>query len=291
LFQNSSESLSIFAPAKINLYLHITGKRDDGFHILDSLVIFANYGDIVTVNSSTKLTLTINGPFANTLSVGDDNLVIKAAQTLAKFANIEPKAEIVLTKNLPISSGIGGGSADAAATLHALAKLWKISLSKVDFMHLAQMLGSDVSVCIAGIPSFMSETGEKIIPAPFLPDFWMVLVNPNVPVSTQDVFSKYIPKFTIKKQFQGIFKNTDRMCNVLATYTNDLTVAAITVAPVIGDVLTELQATEGNMLVRLSGSGATCFAIFPNKNTAQKAATNLNRTHPRWWTITTARYT
>jgi 4-diphosphocytidyl-2-C-methyl-D-erythritol kinase len=291
LAQNSPEGLSIFAPAKINLYLHIIGKRSNGLHILDSLVVFAGYGDIVSVTSSAELTLTIEGPFAKNLSTCNDNLVIKAAKTLAKFAGIEPKAHIILTKNIPVSAGVGGGSADATATLRALTELWKISLSKAELMHLAQKLGSDVSVCIAGGPSFMSGTGEKIIPAPILPNFWMVLVNPNVAVSTRDVFSKYGADVSTDKVFKEIFQSTDKMCDALATCKNDLTPAAITVAPVIQDVLGALQRTKGQMLVRLSGSGATCFAIFSNKIAAKIAAKNLSQKYPQWWVKAAAHYT
>jgi 4-diphosphocytidyl-2-C-methyl-D-erythritol kinase len=279
----SPSGITVFAPAKINLYLHITGKRDDGFHLLDSLVAFANYGDQIAVAPSDQLKLTIEGPFAEGLSAGADNLVLKAAHLLADFAGVEAKADITLTKNLPIASGIGGGSADAAATLHALTELWGISPSAADLIGVAGELGADVPVCVASVPTFMSGIGEILRPAPALPDCWLVLVNPNEEVSTPKVFAKRQGDFSSVPAFGAIPKNATELAAILATSRNDLTDSASQVAPVVGNVLAALEATKSQLLTRLSGSGATCFALYGTKEAAETAAKELQKSHPDWW--------
>ena len=281
--QNLSKEISIFAPAKINLYLHITGKRDDGFHLLDSLVAFADYGDQISVKPAEHLTLTIKGPFSNGLSTGGDNLVLKAAYLLADFIGLKAKADITLSKNLPVASGIGGGSADAAATLLALAELWRISPSLQDLMGLAENLGSDVPVCLTRTPSFISGIGEKIAPAPALPDTWLVLVNPNTPVSTPEVFAQRKGDFSSPQPFNKKVKSAIEFANLLAGYQNSLTSAAIFNAAVIQDVLIVLEEVPGQLLTRLSGSGATCFSIFATKDEADSAAISLQMKYPHWW--------
>jgi len=277
------DPISVFAPAKINLYLHITGKRADGFHLLDSLIVFADCGDQVAVAPADRLALTIDGPFGTTLSSGDDNLVITAARLLAEFSGIEPKAEITLTKNLPIASGIGGGSADAAAALKALTELWQISPSQEDLLNLAKKLGADVPVCLAGTPSFISGIGEIIIPAPALPGIWLVLVNPGEPVATPEVFAKRDGTFSNALPFDRSPATPAELATLLSDRHNDLTASATLVAPVIAEVLSALQASHGQLLSRLSGSGATCFALFDDESTAQDAAKSLRADHPMWW--------
>jgi 4-diphosphocytidyl-2-C-methyl-D-erythritol kinase len=279
----SPRGITVFAPAKINLYLHITGKRDDGFHLLDSLVAFADFGDRITVTPSKQLTLTIEGPFAEGLSAGADNLVLKAAHLLADFADVEAKADITLTKNLPIASGIGGGSADAAATLHALAELWGTSPSAEDLIGMAEELGADVPVCVASAPAFMSGIGETLSPAPALPDCWLVLVNPNEAVSTPEVFAKRHRDFSSAPAFTTLPKSAEELASVLNSSRNDLTDAASQVAPIVGNVLAALEATKSQLLTRLSGSGATCFALYETKEAAETAAKDLQNSHPEWW--------
>jgi 4-diphosphocytidyl-2-C-methyl-D-erythritol kinase len=279
----SPRGITVFAPAKINLYLHITGKRDDGFHLLDSLVAFADYGDQIAVTPSKQLNLTIEGPFAEGLSAGADNLVLKAAHLLADFGGVEAKADITLTKNLPIASGIGGGSADAAATLHALAELWGISPSANDLICLAGELGADVPVCIASAPAFMSGIGEILSPAPALPDCWLVLVNPSEAVSTPKVFAKRHGDFSSAPTFTTLPKSAAELAAILTNSRNDLTEAASQVAPAVGNVLAALEATKSQLLTRLSGSGATCFALYGAKEAAETAAKDLQNSHPEWW--------
>ena len=281
--QSSPKSVSVFAPAKINLYLHVTGKRADGFHLLDSLICFADYGDQITAQPADELSLTIDGPFSKGLSTGRDNLVLKTAVLLAALADIDAKAEILLTKNLPIASGIGGGSADAAAALHALAELWGISPTTEDLLSLAEKLGADVPVCVLGSPCFISSIGEVLTPAPALPSCWLVLVNPNAPVSTPEVFAKRNAAFSPAQPFDLAPASFEEFADLLSRRNNDLTPPALTIAPVIQDVLAALDAQPGQSLTRLSGSGATCFGLFPSEKAANSAATALEIAHPRWW--------
>ncbi len=281
--QDSAHSISVFAPAKINLYLHVTGKREDGFHLLDSLIAFADYGDQISVSPADGLSLTIAGPFAAGLSTDGDNLVIKAAQLLADFVGIPAKAEITLTKNLPVASGIGGGSADAAATLHALTRLWNISPSTQELLTLAEKLGADVPVCVLGTPTFISGIGELLARAPALPETWLVLINPNAEVSTPEVFAKRDSTFEFAMPFEDAPETFEDLTRLLSERKNGLTDAAIEVLPLIRDVLAALESTPGQGLARLSGSGATCFGLYPSEKAANSAAGTLQKAHPQWW--------
>ena len=282
--RKSPGNITFFAPAKINLYLHVTAKRNDGYHLIESLVAFANCGDQISAVPSGELKLTIEGQFSGDLSPNSDNLVIKAALMLAKFAGIKATGDITLTKNLPVASGIGGGSADAAATLCALIELWNISISTRNLFALAEKLGADVPVCLKGVPSIITGIGDEIIPAPKLPKLWLVLVNPNISVSTANVFSKHQEKFSLTQPFTAKSQSVEKLANVLSNYRNDLTTAAKLVAPIIKEVLEAAEATENQLLTRLSGSGATCFSLFKTKNAADTAVKQLLTKHPLWWT-------
>ncbi len=184
------DRLIVFAPAKINLCLHVGDKRADGFHELESLVAFVDAGDVLRIARADDLLLTIEGPFADGLSIGDDNLVLKAARLLSARAKSRRGARITLQKNLPVASGIGGGSADAAATLRGLVDLWGLDLSPSELIPIAAELGSDVPVCLESAPAWMEGRGEAITAISDVPDFWMVLANPGVSVSTAEVFRK-----------------------------------------------------------------------------------------------------
>jgi 4-diphosphocytidyl-2-C-methyl-D-erythritol kinase len=288
--QPSSQHITFFAPAKINLYLHITAKRNDGYHLIESLVVFADCGDQVSVAPSNKLKLTIKGPFSKNLASNHDNLVIKAAILLANFAGIKAKADIILTKELPVGSGLGGGSADAAATLHALTELWGLPVSPKDLHILAEKLGSDVPVCLKAVTSLITGVGENIVPVQNLPKLWAVLVNPRIPVSTAEVFANYSNKFSISQSFTANLQNAQELANSLSGYRNDLTSAALRVAPVIKDVLRAIETTENQLLTRISGSGATCFALFKTKSAAIYATKSLRAQYPLWWVKTVSIY-
>jgi 4-diphosphocytidyl-2-C-methyl-D-erythritol kinase len=266
------------APAKVNLYLHITGRRADGYHLLDSLAVFPAVGDVVAFAPSGGLSLVLDGPFASGLVGESDNLVLGAARALAARAGIPPAGALRLTKNLPVASGVGGGSADAAAALRLLARAWSVPPADAA---LALGLGADVPVCLAGAPRRMQGVGEMLLPAPTLPECGMVLVNPGVAVSTQAVFKARTGEFRSPAVLPAAWPDAYAMAESLRPLANDLELPAIALAPAIGDVLAALRAAPGSLLARMSGSGATCFAIFPNAAAATAAALALAR--PGWW--------
>jgi 4-diphosphocytidyl-2-C-methyl-D-erythritol kinase len=264
-------------PAKVNLYLHVTGRRPDGYHRLDSLAVFPAIGDTLTVKPADSLSLAITGPFGATLAAEPDNLVLQAARLL----NPAGGAALILEKNLPLASGIGGGSADAAAALRLLARHWKLETPLHD---LAASLGADIPVCLACRPARMSGIGELLGPAPVLPDFGIVLVNPGVAVSTPDVFRARVGTFSPDAQLPESWPSAAAMVDSLAQLTNDLESPAIALAPVIGDVLAALRSLPNCRLARMSGSGATCFGIFATAAEAAEAAEAAAAiTRPGWW--------
>jgi 4-diphosphocytidyl-2-C-methyl-D-erythritol kinase len=269
-----------FAPAKINLHLHVVGRREDGYHLLDSLVVFAGVGDRLSVSPSDRLSLAVTGPFAAGLAAEADNLVLRAARGLAARAGIAATGALVLEKNLPVASGIGGGSADAAAALRLLARFWGVDATGLGA--LAGGLGADVPVCVAGVPAVMSGIGEILAPAPALPKMGLVLVNPGVAVATPSVFKARSGGFSPAARFpDGGWADADSLVAGLRATGNDLEAPARSLAPVIGEVLAALAAAPGCMLARMSGSGATCFGLFPDSATAESAAATLGRTG--WW--------
>jgi 4-diphosphocytidyl-2-C-methyl-D-erythritol kinase len=283
-----SECEQAAARAKINLYLHITGRRSDGYHLLDSLIVFAALGDTVEVYGGDDLSLEVEGPFAAGVPHGGENLVLRAAQALADAAGVKARACIRLIKRLPAASGIGGGSADATATLQALTRLWNVRPSGGDLERIALALGADVPVCLRGAPSFVGGIGEEIVPAPALPDVWMVLANPGVAVTTADVFRRRSGAFSQAARFHAAPPNAGAFAAVLAERRNDLTDAATSLAPVIAELLARLSCLPGALLARMSGSGATGFALFADAASAELAAVELRAAEPLWWVAATA---
>lgn len=263
-----------FAPAKVNLALHVTGRRADGYHLLDSLVVFAGVGDTVTATPSDRLTLRVTGPQARHLPVTDDNLVLRAARTMGVTA------ALTLDKVLPVASGIGGGSADAAATLKALADLTGHALpAPAEILR----LGADVPVCLTGRPTRMQGVGEILTPLPALPPAWLVLANPGVAVPTPAVFAALTRRDNPPLPEVPTFADTAAMAQWLSAQRNDLEPPAIAIAPAIADTLAALSHQPGCLLARMSGSGATCFGLFAEEQAARAAATYLTTTHPTWW--------
>ncbi|MCC1494181.1 4-(cytidine 5'-diphospho)-2-C-methyl-D-erythritol kinase [Cognatishimia sp. F0-27] len=260
-----------FAPAKINLALHVTGQRADGYHLLDSLVAFADVGDTITVARAARTTLAITGPMAAGIPATPDNLCWRAADAF------DAPVAITLDKHLPASAGIGGGSSDAAATLRAMAQLCDAPPS----MDPAQ-LGADVPVCMLARGAHMHGIGEAVTPIP-LPSFPAVLVNPCVAVSTPEVFRRLAVK--TNAAMDPFPRTTDRAdwLDWLQVQRNDLERPAIAGAPVIADVLHALRALPQTRLVRMSGSGATCVALCDAKRDADAAASALSHAHPDWW--------
>ncbi|HEY5609159.1 MAG TPA: 4-(cytidine 5'-diphospho)-2-C-methyl-D-erythritol kinase [Alphaproteobacteria bacterium] len=280
--RDATAPVRIAARAKLNLYLHVLGRRNDGYHLIDSLVVFASVHDTVAVRPAGDLSLAADGTFAQSLPAGADNIAIKAARRLAVAAGGVRGAAIALTKELPVASGIGGGSADAAATLAALVRLWKLDLPQATLHALALELGADVPVCLHGRAAFMGGIGEAIAPCPPLPKLPLVLVNPGVPVATADVFRARQGGFSQPGRFDEAPADIAALARLLASRRNDLTDAARSIAPTIADVLHALNA-EGSALARLSGSGATCFGIFADAAAAQTAARRIAAAQPRWW--------
>ena len=269
------------APAKINLTLHVTGRRADGYHELDSLVVFAGAHDLLRAAPADTLSLTLEGPFAAGLSAGADNLVLRAARALGELCGVRAGAALHLDKRLPVASGIGGGSSDAAATLRLLGALWGVAPAPWALHALAAGLGADVPVCLAPRPCRMSGVGEVLSPAPGLPECGMVLVNPGVALETRAVFGARRGGFSVARTMPPGWPDAAAMATELAAGANDLQAAAIGLCPAVGDVLAALRMQAGCLLARMSGSGATCFALFATPAAAAAAAAGLAR--PGWW--------
>lgn len=271
------------APAKINLYLHVTGKRADGYHTLDSLAVFAGIQDVVGAQPADGLSLSIDGPFADAVPAGSGNLVLRSAQALADAAGVRAGAHLTLTKRLPPASGIGGGSADAAAALRVLRRLWGVEPGDAAMDRIALALGADVPVCLHGKAAFMGGIGEHLAPPPALPECWLVLANPGIPVSTPDVFRARSGPFSPDGRFTYAPSNAAELAALLGARRNDLEAPATALVPAIADVKAALAATDGCLLARLSGSGATVFGLFGAAESASAAALALARRHPGWW--------
>lgn len=268
------------APAKVNLFLQVAGRRPDGYHLLDSLVVFAAIGDAVTVAPAPAFTLAMDGPEAPALAAEADNLVLRAARALAAAAGVETAAALHLEKHLPVASGIGGGSADAAATLRALSALWGLPAALA--RGVAPGLGADVPACLVADALRMTGIGEVITPAPALPEFGLVLANPRVPVATPAVFRALAGRFSGPAMLPAGWTDAAAMASDLAHLSNDLEAPAVEICPAIGLVLTALNALPGALLARMSGSGATCFAILPDAASATHAAAMLPAAWWRW---------
>lgn len=267
------------ASAKINLFLHVGQKRGDGFHPLQSLAVFTDLGDGLTLEEAPALSLAIEGPFAAGLEGEGDNLVLRAARALGG-----PGARLTLTKNLPVASGIGGGSADAAAALRGLNLLWNMGKDGRSLSEIAATLGSDIPVCLASVSAFMEGRGEILRPTVSMPRIPMLLVNPGVAVPTKDVFAALTTRTGVEMALpQGRFRDTADLLRFLETTRNDLEAPALRLQPVIGEVLTAIRALPGALMVRMSGSGATCFGIFADDDCCSRAAEILKDAAPGWW--------
>jgi 4-diphosphocytidyl-2-C-methyl-D-erythritol kinase len=269
--------------AKVNLYLHVLGKRADGYHLLDSLVCFAGVGDTLDFAPAEGFHLEVGGPTATLLPEGEVNIVEKAARLLAERAGVPCNAAITLTKRLPVAAGIGGGSADAAAALKGLARLWRLDVTADELAAIGLKLGADVPVCLAGRATQMSGVGEGLAPAPALPPAWMLLVNPRVPLSTPPVFKARTGPFSAAQPLIQAPKDAAALAEALKQRTNDLAAPATTLAPVITDVLAAIEATGNCLLARMSGSGATCFGLYPDEPSAKAAEARLTTQNPAWW--------
>ena len=278
-----SEAVRVFAPAKINLYLHVLGRRADGYHLLDSLVAFADIGDWMSAAPADTLSLTVSGPEGAALAgLGDDNLVLRAARAFATHHGVTAGAALHLDKQLPAASGIGGGSSDAAATLRALAALWGRPIDETA-MRIAASLGADVPACLDGRPVWVGGIGERLDPLPGLPPVGVVLANPRRELPTASVFRARQGDFTTDQFARATPRHAVGLFGLLRQCRNDLTEAARGLVPEIGMVLDRLAALPDAYLSRMSGSGATCFALFADRAAAERAAVLLAADEPGWW--------
>jgi len=275
------------APAKVNLTLRVLGRRPDGYHDLESLVVFADFGDRLSFVGGGELSLTVRGPNAAQAGEGADNLVLKAANALAAREPAIGLGAFHLDKTLPVAAGIGGGSADAAAALRLLAKANGLPANHPALFAAARATGADVPVCLDPRPRIMRGIGEVLSPPLSLPALAAVLVNPGVALTTKAVFSRWtapaVAPAALDAEAVAKLKDRDALLRLLATQANDLEAPAIALAPVIADVLAALRALAGCSLARMSGSGATCFALFTLPAAAQEAARVLQLKFPRWW--------
>jgi 4-diphosphocytidyl-2-C-methyl-D-erythritol kinase len=271
------------AAAKINLFLHVGERRADGFHPLQSLVVFTAMSDVLDIESAFSLSLKVQGPFAKGLDGESDNLVLRAARALDSKG-----AALTLTKNLPVASGIGGGSADAAAALRGLNRFWNSEKEELGLREIAAGLGSDIPACVLSAPCFMEGRGEVLRPAQSMPRIAMLLVNPGVAVPTKDVFAALQTRSGADMTLpEGRFQDTADLLRFLETTRNDLEEPARRIQPVIGETLSALAGLPGALLARMSGSGATCFAIFPDDDCCARAADALKQAQPNWWVAPT----
>lgn len=281
-----SDQISLLAPAKVNLFLHITGRRENGFHELESLFVRTSFGDQVTVEDSDKLHLNITGPFSDALRQQpcDSNLVMKAAKSMLAHHDKKVGAKITLEKNLPLASGIGGGSADAAATLLALMTLWQVDISNKALRAMALELGADVPACLDNHPQLVKGIGEICENVSLGFNGAILLVNPGISVSTPDVFNAY--KASAVPFSQKLDEKTDVVSAIhqLEKSTrNDLFEPTSALSPVINDVVKVMCDLPHQKMVRMSGSGATCFALFNSLLEAEKASEIILEKKPSWW--------
>ncbi len=274
-------AIELTARAKLNLYLHVLGRRADGYHELDGLVAFAAYGDWLRIEPAGELTLEVEGPFAESLTGGGENLVLRAARLLKDRFRVAGAAAIRLEKRIPVAAGLGGGSADAAAALQGLARLWRLEPRPEELAELGLELGSDVPACLAGRPSFMGGIGERLEPAPPLPEAGLVLANPRIPLPTSSVYAARRGPYSTPARWSEAIRDPEQLARLLSERRNDLTRPALALAPEIGEVLASLSKLPGVLLARMSGSGATCFALTRGAAEAERAAEALRR--PGWW--------
>jgi len=271
--------LTEFAPAKINLALHVLGRRSDGFHKIDSIVAFADVGDELRFEPASEFTLKVSGPFASLLPATENNIIRGAWRAVSEIAEARgkllPSVLVTLTKNLPVAAGIGGGSADAAAAMRGFLRLAGIEMDD-EIRKAALSLGADVPVCLMGKACRMQGAGERITPLEHFKPLHAVLINPLIAVQTSAVFQKL--GLAVGDKHETSLDLSDA-----ATWRNDLMPPAVALVPVIAEVIDALESQQHLRYARMSGSGATCFGVFKNAKTARAAAEKISALHAHWW--------
>ena len=280
---NLDRLISIEAPAKVNLFLHLLAKREDGFHDLESLVAFAEFGDSISIHLSDEINLSVKGVMSSLVPEDNRNIVLRVANLLREKFKISLGASIILKKNLPVSAGLGGGSSDAAATFWGLVVLWKINLNLQELIDLSCefCLGADIPVCLTKKPALIKGIGEKIQTLDCFSSLPILLVNPGVPISTKEIFSQV----TIPEKCP-IWEPSKSIIESLNYCRNDLQSEAIIKAPVIKDILLKLEEMEGCFLSRVSGSGSTCYGLFDSDKNLKIATENFIK-YDDWWVMPT----
>ena len=280
--------LESFAPAKVNLFLHVGALRPDGFHPISSLMVFADIGDRLTAEPAARLALEVAGPMAGHAPPGDDNLVLRAARALAQRAGLaEPSLRLVLHKALPAAAGLGGGSSDAAAALRLVRQALGLSLEDEALEEVAAGLGSDIPACVAGRPQIAEGRGEHLRPAPRLCPRRAVLVRPPVDSATGPVYSAFdadpAGATADAPELPAEITTPQQAAAVFARCRNDLEAPAVRLKPMIGQALAELRAAPETLLGRMSGSGSACFALCAEEGSARRLAGRIAAAHPDWW--------
>jgi len=272
------------APAKVNLYLEVTGRRPNGYHDLDSLVVFADVGERLTVEDAEDVSLKIKGPWAGALDGEADNLILKAARLLQKRMGVTQGARFTLEKHIPVAAGVGGGSADAAAALRALNRLWGLNLSEEALCKFGLELGADVPVCVRSRTSRFLGIGDEVSDGPVLPpDMGLVLINPRIAVSTKDVFSRVNIATSGTEGYPDQFGTFEGLKKWLVSRRNDLEGPAKDLAQDISTCLSQLEFHTPGSFVAMSGSGATCFALCSSIGQARNSVEKISRNFPSWW--------
>lgn len=279
-----------FAPAKINLFLHVGAPGADGYHPLCSLMAFADVGDRVVLHEADSLSVRVHGPFGGMLAGEGDNLVLRAARALlARARGPQPLVGLSLEKLLPVAAGLGGGSSDAGAALRLMRTALGVQVDDVELEAIAASLGADGAACLWGRPVLAQGRGELLAPAPQLPTIEAVLVNPRVEVSTPAVYRAFdaLGEFgdVAPPPMPAAFESVEELAAWLGMMRNDLQVPAVGLAPEVGDVLATLSEERETLIARMSGSGATCFAICASDIEADALAARVDALRPDWWTV------
>ncbi|MCB9989748.1 MAG: 4-(cytidine 5'-diphospho)-2-C-methyl-D-erythritol kinase [Rhodospirillales bacterium] len=286
------KSLSVLAPAKINLYLHVTGRRGDGYHLLDSLVAFASIGDRISIKPSGAFSFRIEGPYASAFTAAElesgpesQNLAVRAARGLGDLLGRRLDLALTLTKNMPLAAGLGGGSADAAAVIRAMLDAWQVAPQAVQGLDAFLLsLGADVPVCMRCRPAVIRGIGEEITYLDEIPEMPILLVNPQKHCPTPDVFKAFAGReFSAPHPVPVSVKHTQDYLELLLAARNDLEAPAQTIVPGIKTVLEAISNAEGGRLARMSGSGASCFGLFENEELCLVAAEQIRQAHQDWW--------
>lgn len=276
--------LRIEAPAKLNFFLHITSRRSDGYHVLESLAGFTAFGDLLEFAPDDTLSLRIEGPFAGQLQADmQDNLVLRAARALQEEAATKHGAAICLHKHIPMGAGLGGGSSDAAATLQGLARLWQLDIAQERLQAIALSLGSDVPVCLLQKAAWVSGVGEKLMPVEWSVKGAVLLVNPNIPLLTADVYRHFSQNYSPAMVPVRSVPDLAALVDLMQARHNALEAPAMALLSAIAAILSLLQSTQGCLIARMSGSGATCYGLYKDIKQAEEAAAHIKQSRPDYW--------